>query len=139
MFVNIMTETNRRIPRKHIMELMALMEEEEEPPDSNLNIVFVTDTNIKSLNRKFRNKSGATDVLSFNFDDTPGEDSMFGEIYISTDTAAKNAKKIGITFRDELLRLCCHGLLHLLGYNHEKPSEREIMQAKENQYLGIPA
>ncbi len=136
MFVNIMTDTNRRIPRKRLMELMALMEEEEEPPDSNLNVVFVTDKHIKSLNKKFRNKSGPTDVLSFNLDETTGEDSMFGEIYISTDTAAKNAKKIEITFRDEILRLCCHGLLHLLGYDHEKPAERKIMQARENHYLG---
>jgi probable rRNA maturation factor len=136
MFVNIITDTNRRIPRKYIKELMALMEEEEDPPDSNLNIIFVTDTHIKSLNKKFRNKPKPTDVLSFNLDDTPGEDLIFGEIYISTDTSAKNAEKMGITFRDEIMRLCCHGLLHLLGYDHEKPAERKIMQAKENRYLG---
>ncbi len=136
MFVNVITDTNRRIPRKHIMELMALMEEEEEPPASSLNIVFVTDTFIKSLNKKYRNKSGATDVLSFNLDNAEGEDSIFGEIYISTDTAMKNAKESGITFRDEILRLCCHGLLHLLGYDHEKPAERKAMRAKEDYYLG---
>jgi probable rRNA maturation factor len=135
MHVNVITETTHRIPRKHISELMTLMEEEEEPPASNLNIVFVTDTFIKSLNKKYRNKPEPTDVLSFNMDRTDGEDSIFGEIYISTDTAMKNAKKMGVTFRDEILRLCCHGLLHLLGYDHEKPRERKVMQAKEDFFL----
>ncbi len=136
MFVNVISDTTRRIPRKHIMGLMALMEEDEEPPAANLNIVFVTDTFIKALNKKYRNKTGATDVLSFNLDNTEDDDSIFGEIYISTDTATKNAKGSGITFRDEILRLCCHGLLHLLGYDHEKPAERKAMRAKEDYYLG---
>jgi len=100
MFVNIISDTNRRIPRKRILELMALMEEEEDPPDSNVNIVFVNDKQIASLNKKFR------------------------------------TEKFGITFRNEMLRLCCHGFLHLLGYDHEKPKERVIMQEREHYFLG---
>ena len=136
MFVNIISDTNRRIPRKRILELMALMEEEEDPPDSNVNIVFVNDKQIASLNKKFRKISKPTDVLSFNLEDKPSRDSIFGEIYISTDTAVRNAEKFGITFRNEMLRLCCHGFLHLLGYDHEKPKERVIMQEREHYFLG---
>jgi probable rRNA maturation factor len=136
MFVNIISDTNRRIPRKRILELIALIEEEEDPPDSIVNIVFVTDTHIASLNKKFRKISKPTDVLSFNLDDKQGKDSIFGEIYISTDTGARIAEKLGITFRDEMLRLCCHGFLHLLGYDHEKPKDRVIMQERERYFLG---
>jgi probable rRNA maturation factor len=137
MHVNIISDTKHRIPRKHILELITLMDEEEEPPSSNINIVFVTDRFIKSLNKKYRNKPKATDVLSFNLDSADDEDSILGEIYISTDTALKNAKKLGVTFRNEILRLCCHGFLHLLGYDHEKPRDLKIMQAKEDKYLRL--
>jgi len=135
MHVNIINDTIRRIPRKHISELVSIIEEEEDPPSSNLNIVFVSDTFIKKLNKQYRNKPKATDVLSFNMDSTDDEDSILGEIYISTDTVTKNAKKMGVTFRDEILRLCCHGFLHLLGYDHERSDDRKIMQARENYYL----
>jgi len=134
--VNIFSDSDRRIPRKKIRELISLIEEEEEPPDSTINIIFVRDRKIALLNRNYRGKSGVTDVLSFNIDNEPGESNIFGEIYISTDTAARNAAIFKIGFHKEILHLCCHGLLHLLGYDHEKDDDAEIMEARERQYLG---
>jgi len=122
--VNIFSDSDRRIPRKKIRELISLIEEEEEPPDSTINIIFVRDRKIALLNRNYRGKSGVTDVLSFNIDN------------ISTDTAARNAAIFKIGFHKEILHLCCHGLLHLLGYDHEKDDDAEIMEARERQYLG---
>lgn len=136
MHTNIISDTNRRIPRKRIKELIGLIEEEEDPPDSALNIIFIRNKKIAGLNKKFRSIQGPTDVLSFNIDELPGEDSIFGEIYISTDLAAKNAAAQGIGFYDELFRLCCHGFLHLLGYNHDEEKDRTIMQAREDHFLG---
>jgi rRNA maturation RNase YbeY len=136
MQVNIISQTDRRIPRKKVQELMALIEEEEEPPDSALNIIFVGDSWIRRLNKEFRGVAGSTDVLSFSIDMEPGENSVLGEIYISTDTAAKNARSERVSFTEELLRLCCHGLLHLLGYDHVKKKDSQTMQAREDYYLG---
>ncbi|PKK84623.1 MAG: rRNA maturation RNase YbeY [candidate division Zixibacteria bacterium HGW-Zixibacteria-1] len=136
MQINIISESNRRIPRKSIIKLIEMIEEDEEPPDSTVNLVFIRDRRMAVLNRDFRGKKGATDVLSFNIDDEPGEDAVFGEIYISTDTAARNADDDGVSFRDEIQHLCCHGFLHLLGYDHMKKRDAELMQATEKYYLG---
>ncbi len=135
MRLNIISESNRRIPRKKIARLMKLIDEEEEPPGSTVNIVFTRDRKIASLNRKYRGRPGATDVLSFNIDDSTGPDAVLGEIYISTDTARKNLKTFGGTIQSEFLRLCCHGMLHLLGYDHSKRKDREEMQSREEYYL----
>jgi probable rRNA maturation factor len=115
---------------------MALIDDEEEPPDSTVNIVFIRDKQIIPLNKKYRGTSRATDVISFNLDDRQGPNSILGEIYISTDTAARNAAEYGVSFTGEVLRLCCHGFLHLLGYDHKKPRDRARMEAKERRYLG---
>lgn len=136
MQLNIISDSDRKIPRKKIKALVSLIEEEEEPPDSTVNIIFVSDRKIATLNREYRGKSGATDVLSFNIDNESGEDNTFGEIYISTDTAARNAATLKTGFYNEILHLCCHGFLHLLGYDHENDKDAEIMEARERRYLG---
>jgi len=132
---NIISSGKRRIPRKKILKLLEIIEEDEEPPDSALNVIFIDDRQMARLNRKYRGQAVATDVLSFNIDDTGGEGKIFGEIYISSDTAAKNAGKYNIPFTDEIIRLCCHGFLHLFGYDHERRQDRLIMEAREKHYL----
>jgi probable rRNA maturation factor len=92
--------------------------------DSNrtVTIVFVSDAGIKKFNRQFRGKNIATDVLSF---PTEAEDfeeanlSHLGEIIISAQRAAAQARENGLTFRNEVQQLILHGLLHLCGYDHE--------------------
>jgi len=135
MRLQVISESNRRIPRKRIRQLMEIIEEDEDPPDSQLNIIFTRDPRLAELNRDYRKRTGPTDVLSFNIDDDDGDDAVLGEIYISTDTAARNAEKYGATFTEEILRLCCHGFLHILGYDHMKREDKEIMFAKERHYL----
>src|SRR5216683_5893399 len=85
-------------------------------------IVFVGDEAIKKLNRQFRGKNYATDVLSF-----PSEAEAFevenqahlGEVVISVQRAAAQANGNGLSFSNELKQLILHGLLHLAGYDHE--------------------
>lgn len=136
MKLNIISDSNRRIPRKKIARLVQMIDEEEDLPGSTINIIFTRDRKIASLNRKYRNRSGATDVLSFNIDDETGPDAVLGEIYISTDAAHKNLETFGGRIQSELLRLCCHGLLHLLRYDHMTTKDRAAMQKREEYYLG---
>lgn len=85
-------------------------------------IVFISDAAIRQLNRQFRGKNSATDVLSF-----PAEPESFeteshndlGEIVISVQTAAAQARANGLTFNNEIQQLILHGLLHLCGHDHE--------------------
>ena len=79
-----------------------------------INLVLVEDREIRELNRKFRRIDRATDVLSFNMD----EDGVLGDIAISTETAARNAKRYRVSLKREMKRLVVHGVLHILGYDH---------------------
>ena len=97
-----------------------------------IELILTTDEEIKELNKTYRNKDKATDVLSFPLEDIPGM--PLGSIVISVDTAKKEAKKFGHSVEDEIKLLFIHGLLHLLGYDHEvdngemREKEKEIIE-----------
>ena len=133
----IFKEVTVRLPQKRIKKLFeSIMSEETDSHSSGrINIVFTTDSKIKKLNSAYRNKDKATDVLSFNIDKPDSPQAVLGEIYISTMTAGKQAREYETTFDDEVLRLVCHGLLHLLGYDHIKTKERRIMEKRERFFL----
>ena len=78
-------------------------------------IAFVSDRNIRALNKHFRSVDKATDVLSFPSDDSDN----LGDIAISVDTAARQARENNLTLNGEISQLILHGLLHLCGYDHE--------------------
>ena len=82
---------------------------------SSVTIDFVSDTKIRELNRQFRSIDKATDVLSFPSE----EEGQLGDIAISVETAARQAKENGLTLNGEIAQLILHGLLHLSGYDHE--------------------
>jgi probable rRNA maturation factor len=88
---------------------------------------------IKKLNANYRNKNKPTDVLSFELKDVD----MFGEIYISLQRATIQARRFGISYDEEILRLFVHGLFHLQGYDHEIESEREKMEKMEQKYINF--
>ncbi|MBU2539630.1 rRNA maturation RNase YbeY [Patescibacteria group bacterium] len=90
-------------------------------------IVFVDSSKIKEINRKYRGKNKATDVLSF------GE---LNEIIICPAEVKKNAKRFGLSFKKELSLILIHGILHLLGYEHEdKEVEARKMEKRQDYYL----
>ena len=82
-------------------------------------IAILPDARVKSLNRKYRRKNKGTDVLSF-----PGNGKYLGDIAISRGIARKQAKLLGHSLAVELRVLALHGLLHLLGYDHESDNGR---------------
>ncbi len=136
MKVSIIRMTKAPIPRRSILKLANIVASGEKAPEATVNIVFIGDRRIKSLNRKYRGIHESTDVLSFNIDDSAEEESVFGEIYISTETAARYAKADKIGVNNMILKLCCHGFLHLMGYDHQKPYFRKKMEGREAYYLG---
>lgn len=80
-----------------------------------VSVLFVSDSEIKALNKKWRSKNKSTDVLSF-----PAEmDGILGDVVISVETASKQALEWGHDFSEEILVLFIHGLMHLMGYDHE--------------------
>ncbi len=79
-------------------------------------LLVTGDGTIRRLNRRYRGKDAATDVLSF---PGPGGAAALGDIVISVPAAERNARRLGRTFTSELEVLVLHGFLHVLGYDHE--------------------
>lgn len=83
-----------------------------------VNVALVADVRVRRLNRTYRGKDFATDVLSFPFESTAPA-SHLGDIVIATGVAARQARSAGHSTYTELRILALHGLLHLIGYDHE--------------------
>ena len=107
----------------------------------NATIVFVTDETIKKLNRRFRGKNYATDVLSFAQEaasfEVPNQ-SHLGDVVISVQRAQAQAKENGLSLTVEVKQLILHGLLHLCGYDHETDGgEMNRLELRLRRRLGI--
>jgi len=96
-----------------------------------VDLIFCAEDTIKRLNRDYRKKDGVTDVLSFRFEDID----YLGEIYVCVKRADEQRKEYGLTQEEELQRLFVHGLIHLLGFDHETEEERMIMERCEKKYI----
>jgi probable rRNA maturation factor len=109
--------------------------------DRSAALVFVGDEAIKELNRQFRGQNYVTDVLSFPSKAEPfevGNGSQLGEVVISVQRAATQAKENGLSFSDEVRQLILHGLLHLCGYDHETDrGEMNRLELRLRKKLGI--
>jgi probable rRNA maturation factor len=114
-----------------IMEVL-----EDHASSGDVSVVFSDDKHLHQLNRDFRKINKPTDVLSFELDDPHHPDpETLGEIYISIETAERQAVEAGHTLEAEVVHLAVHGVLHLLGYEHDTDPGFERMQSKENEYL----
>ena len=133
--------SRRRLPglraadvRRDAARLLALLD-----IDAELSIALVGDAEIHALNRDWRGKDRPTDVLAFALRE--GEDAgvhpdVLGDVVISLDTAARQAAARGATLADEVRVLLAHGILHLLGYDHERsPADARRMFAKQRALL----
>lgn len=99
-----------------------------------LTYIFCNDEKILEVNRQYLQHDYYTDIIIFDY--TRGK-MLRGDIYLSLDTVASNAKEVGANYDDELLRVIIHGVLHLCGINDKGPGEREIMEQNENKSLQI--
>jgi probable rRNA maturation factor len=107
--------------------------------DCELSLSLVGDRAIRRLNRTWRKKDKATDVLSFPAGDAPAGvpgPRLLGDVVISLDTARRQAKEYERSLDVEMARYLAHGILHLLGHDHEKPAEAKRMAVLEERLLG---
>lgn len=98
-----------------------------------VDVILVDDAGIRKLHKKWFGTGTATDVITFPIEPEPP---ILGEVYISLDTARKNAKEYGVTVTNELCRLAVHGVLHLAGYDDQTGIQRNAMHVLENRYIG---
>ena len=106
--------------------------------DSELSLVFTNDADIREINGKWRHIDKPTNVLSFPaFALQPGQEpgEILGDIVIARETVEREAAEEGKSFDDHLSHLVVHGLLHLMGYDHQNDDEAEQMEALERKIL----
>jgi probable rRNA maturation factor len=119
-------------------------------PQTEVSVVLADDQYIHQLNRQYRNKDAPTDVLSFAMNDqcagehepaitdTPEDiEILLGDIIISLETTARQAEEFNHSLERELAYLTIHGMLHLLGYDHEDEAERTEMRQEEEYVLSL--
>ena len=115
--------------------------------EAEVSVSFVSDSEIKEINRDYREKDEVTDVISFAFlddEDEPvieGMPSVLGDIIINTNRAKEQAAEYGHSYEREILFLSLHGFLHLLGFDHMNEEEEKEMFGIQKEILddfGIP-
>ncbi|MDK2888141.1 MAG: putative rRNA maturation factor [Thermoanaerobacter sp.] len=105
-------------------------------PDAEVSLVFVDDDYIHRLNREYRGVDRPTDVLSFALQEgepmpAAGEEILLGDVVISLEMARRQSEEYGHSFEREVAFLVVHGVLHLLGYDHQTEEQRRAMREKE--------
>ena len=107
-------------------------------PEAELSVLIVDDPGIQEINRDYLGKDRPTNVISFAMQEgeaVQGAQDLLGDVVISADTAARDAREAGTSFESELYFLLLHGILHLCGYDHERGSEEQArkMEARERE------
>ncbi len=123
----------QRVPMARINEALKVCSRSLGSPDLEVSIAFIAEKEIRRLNKTWRGKDTVTDVLSF-------EDPA--EVLLSYEQAARQAVQMGHSTRDEIIFLLVHGVLHVMGHDHERPVDAKKMfslQEKILTRLGIDA
>ncbi|OQX87851.1 rRNA maturation RNase YbeY [candidate division KSB1 bacterium 4484_87] len=100
-----------------------------------INIVIFNDKLTRSLHAEYFGNSETTDVMSFEFDINQKNGYMEGEVYANIEQVRRQAKDYETSPENELVRVICHGVLHLVGYDDATPEQRAYMREKEDFYL----
>ncbi len=138
MEISITNLSGVRINRSFVKKVSLIVLNKIDKED--VSIVFSDPEFIKEINKKYRGKDKVTDVLSFpeNISDFKGTSSSLGEIVICPLKLKDQAKEQGVSFKEELARILIHGLLHLLGYDHEISKKEELkMKEREEYFLSL--
>jgi probable rRNA maturation factor len=121
--------------KKAIETALALLNES---TNCRLSVVICDEEYIRTLNESYRGIDASTDVLSFSAMEIDPDDeiSYLGDIVISHPIASSQALQSNHSLENELIILSIHGLLHLLGYDHSTPEEKDAMWSRQNYILG---
>ena len=108
-------------------------------PAGDVDVAVVDDAEIRALNRAHRGIRRRTDVLAFPLELAGAASGLLGQIVISADAAARQARKVNVPFALELELLTTHGVLHLAGYDDRDPVEADLMHRRERELIGSAA
>ena len=141
--IEINNLTTNQIDEDFFKKIAKKVLKAENKENNNLSIALVGQGRMRQLNKRYRKKNRVTDVLSFSENEIPSFKFQIpipvkglGEIVICLPEVKKNSKKVSSTYEKELSKVLIHGVLHLLGYDHEKSEKQaKIMEEKQQTYL----
>jgi probable rRNA maturation factor len=142
---------NEQADQFDLTELRGLAElvlrEEGYPDQTELTLLFVSEDEMTGYNSRFLSRAGPTDVLAFPVEDLlpgvvpehepHGPPLMIGDVIIAPTYVRRQAKEFGVSFEDEMALMATHGILHLIGYDHEADEDAERMEQRERDLLGL--
>jgi probable rRNA maturation factor len=131
----LVRQRRHRVDPERVAALAAHVLRAERRADAALSVTIVSDRRIAALHREYLDAPGPTDVISFPLGGEDDPDPTLGEVVVSADTAAREAKARGLPFERELLLYVAHGTLHLLGYDDHAPKERARMHRRQEVLL----
>lgn len=132
MLPEIHTTTKRELPLELLAKTVATVIEHEGFEPGEIVGIYCGDRLSQRINRSYLNHDYPTDTITFCYE---RESRIDGEFYICLDVIGRNARRFGVTFQDELLRVTIHSALHLVGYEDATSEERERMTTREDFYL----
>ncbi len=141
MNINVFNQTSEDISplNEELKNLLIAIANDEKIVNPLFNVILVDDNEIREINRTYRNIDKATDVISFALEDDQTfnckDVRVLGDIYISLDTAKRQAFQYEHSFKRELFFLATHGFFHLLGYDHLNDKDEKIMFDKQEEVL----
>ena len=127
-------ELDFQIPDQTSFEdwLLQIAESEEQTIES-LSYIFCSDDYLWKKNKKYLDHDTLTDIITFQYSNSP----ISGDVFISIERVAENAKKFDVDFMHELKRVIAHGLLHLCGYKDKTDEDKMLMRKKEEKYIQV--
>lgn len=124
-----------------------VLSDEGYPADAEVTLLLVSDEEMRAYNKRFLDRDGPTDVLAFPVEDlkpgvVPDRESMdppllLGDIIVAPSYIRDQSSEFDVTFHNEMSLMVVHGLLHILGYDHQTDGEAELMEGRERQILGL--
>ena len=121
-----------KIDRGKIRKLIEVILRREDKKLGEIEIVFLNDSEILKINRKFLQHDYFTDVIAFGYN---RKNEISGDICIGIESVSRNAVKYKTIFRNEIIRVIVHGVLHLIGYDDKNSESKERMREMEDFYL----
>ena len=131
--LQIFNTTQRKIDEARLAEAIRMVVGEEGGAVGSIEAIYCGNKMIRRINCDYLGHDYVTDTITFGYNEG-GE--IEGEFYISLDVIQSNARRFGVSFDDELLRVTIHSSLHLMGYDDESDELRAAMSRREDCYLG---
>jgi len=119
---------------RKIKKLIEKVISKEDKISGDLNFILTNDSILKKINNEFLKHNYNTDVISFNYYD---QNTLTGEIYISIETVKRNAKNYKVSYRNEMIRVIIHGVLHICGYEDGDDRAKGEMRKHEDFWLKV--